>query len=67
VINNNAIFDIQTDADMINNIVPRSTLNNTATIQKTAGVGLTTIDATFNDTGTVTVTSGSLNIDGVDY
>ena len=69
-INNNSTFDIQTDADMPHITGGSTTLNNdaTATITKTVGSGLTDIQVSpFNNSGTVTVPSGMLQIDGVMY
>ncbi len=66
-INNNGPFDIQNDEVMRHISGVKTTLNNTSTITKSAGGGLSDIQATFSNTGTVNVLSGTLKIDGVDY
>jgi hypothetical protein len=62
VFSNTGTFTVQTDA----NIQGSGTFSNAGTFTKTSprGTGTTRIDPTFNNTGTVTVTSGVLQLNG---
>ncbi len=68
VVNNQAgaTFDIQTDAVYYSHsgsgYGPTSVLNNVGTLQKSAGVNTTSIQQVFNNTGTVLVLSGNVNV-----
>jgi hypothetical protein len=59
---NTGTFKAETDA----NILDRGTFSNAGTFTKTSpsGTGTTRVDPTFNNTGTVTVTSGVLQLNG---
>ena len=53
------IFEILSDAGTsFNNVGPRGTINNSGIWRKTAGTGLSTLNDTFNNTGTVEAGSG---------
>ena len=55
------IFEILSDAGTsFNNVGPRGTINNSGIWRKTAGTGLSTLNDTFNNTGTVEAGSGVL-------
>ena len=59
------IFDV-TNAGAVFNVVGTSalTLNNGGTLAKTAGAGLSTIAAPVTNTGTITSSSGTLDLNG---
>ncbi|MFC1775926.1 hypothetical protein ACFL3I_01130, partial [Pseudomonadota bacterium] len=59
-INNNSPLDIQTDDNFRFYTGTISTLNNNSTITKSAGSGITEIQASFNNNGTILVSSGEL-------
>jgi hypothetical protein len=64
-IDNNNVFDIQTDADLTYNQAPNSTLNNDGTITKSFsgdGDGMTQISANFVNSNTISVSSGELQL-----
>ncbi|MCX6886564.1 MAG: hypothetical protein NTX27_16165, partial [Verrucomicrobia bacterium] len=55
------IFEILSDAGTsFNNVGPRGIINNSGIWRKTAGTGLSTLNDTFNNTGTVEAGSGVL-------
>ncbi|MCM0590374.1 MAG: Calx-beta domain-containing protein [Gloeotrichia echinulata DEX184] len=56
------VFDIQSDRSFYHGQGNQSKLNNAGTLKKTAGTGTTYISTQFNNTGTVQVSSGTLNL-----
>jgi hypothetical protein len=63
VFSNTGTFNVQTDANLVGG---SATFANAGTFTKTSpsGTGTTRIDPTFNNTGTVTVTTGVLQLNG---
>jgi hypothetical protein len=63
IINNNALFEIQTDNGMLQwtGGGTTSTFNNNSTLSKNAGSGVAIIGAFIINPGSITVTSGTLN------
>ena len=64
VINNSGTWDCQSDATMSNPYGGMSAFNNSGTFQKSAGAGTTTVSIPFNNSLTVDVQSGTLNLSG---
>ncbi|WYM00653.1 MAG: Calx-beta domain-containing protein [Gloeotrichia echinulata CP02] len=58
------VFDIQSDRSFVYYYGNQPKLNNAGTLKKTAGTGTTYISTQFNNTGTVQVSSGTLNLQG---
>ncbi len=59
--NNNATFDLQTDADILMTGAAQ-TFNNNGTFTKSAGAGISSITAAFNNASVVNVSSGTLDV-----
>ncbi|RMF62898.1 MAG: T9SS C-terminal target domain-containing protein, partial [Calditrichaeota bacterium] len=59
---NEGVFDIQTDADIDSSGGAPVTFNNDGMMHKSAGVEMTSVSTTFNNRGTVKVTSGQLQL-----
>ncbi|MBI3879322.1 MAG: hypothetical protein HY301_04570 [Verrucomicrobia bacterium] len=58
-----ALFDVKSD-QLINNAYGSEVFTNSGTFRKSAGAGATTIAVAFDNTGTVQVQSGTLNLNG---
>ncbi|WP_304439300.1 Calx-beta domain-containing protein, partial [Anabaena sp. 4-3] len=56
------VFDIQSDRSFYHWYGNQSQFNNAGILKKTAGTGITYISTLFNNTGTVQVASGTLNV-----
>lgn len=64
---NQGTLDVQTDADFVYGFgAPGNQLVNTGTLRKTADIGTTTVGVNIevNNTGTIEVASGTIDIDG---
>ncbi len=62
VINNTGLWDAQNDAAVTVSLATPRTFNNMGTFRKSAGSGTTTVSVTFNNSGTVEVQTGTLNL-----
>lgn len=62
--NNGGILDLQTDASLSQGVGSPSTVNNTGTLKKSGGTGVSTISATLNNSGSLLVQSGTVTIGG---
>ncbi len=59
-----AVFDAQNDSRWTYSVTPAGIINNAGTFKKSAGAGATRIDWTLNNSGSVQVLSGRLNLNG---
>jgi hypothetical protein len=58
------VLEFRTDAGIIRNLSGSNTLTNLGQLRKVAGTGTTMISATVDNTGTISVFSGTLNLTG---
>ena len=56
------VFDAQSDAFIDQDLGAAATFNNAGTLKKSGGTGTTTFEPVFNNTGSVQVQSGTLNL-----
>jgi uncharacterized repeat protein (TIGR01451 family) len=63
-VDNAGTFDIQNDEDINSGGSAPNTFNNTGTLQKTAGSGVSTVSAVVNNGNMVTVSAGELSLNG---
>jgi hypothetical protein len=59
-----ALYDILDDSTLYDSFAELGTINNAGTFRKSGGSGVTTVSATFNNTGTIAVSSGTLRLFG---
>ena len=62
VINTSSTWDCQSDAPIVWAVGAATAVNNSGTFKKSAGAGTTTVQAPFNNTGSVVIQSGSMNL-----
>ena len=66
VVNNDVLFDIKNDADLLTNNIGGAApvFHNRGTLHKTAGSGVTRLGAAFNNSATFAVLSGTVELNG---